>query len=157
MKIPESLHPLEVANDALKLGQLAGVVKVWAQNGSVWDIKFTDATEQKAITSSVIQVVFKKILDNAPAVIKEVETDEADDEAAAEALLSQDEVQGDDGSEIDPPADEPSGSDLDETVEDVAVSDEEGEIIAAEVADISETDRLDMEADEELPEEEPKG
>lgn len=63
MEIPKGLNPTKNPNDALKLGQQAGVVSVWAQNGNVFDIHFTDGEKGETIKSDVSNLVLSKILD----------------------------------------------------------------------------------------------
>jgi hypothetical protein len=150
--------------------QLAGTVKVWAQNGMVWEVYYTDGTNGEAVTSSVPQMVINKMMidfekeypDGPPQVetldkaagdaimAKEFEDEAKFDEAIAqEKNEAGPEMEGDGSEEIDPPADEPSGSDL----ADVLVGeDEAGKIVTAdtpeEFLDATVDETLDDKAEE---------
>lgn len=61
--IPKDLHPDTNPDHAVRLGQLGGVIEVYAQNGVIWDLKLKGGNKQQVHQQDLVIVICNMILE----------------------------------------------------------------------------------------------
>ena len=140
--IPNTLHPESNPEDALKLGQTAGVIRIYAQNGAIWDLILADGSKKKVHQKDIAIVVCNMILE-AHEKTKELPKVEPKEDPAEEPSKSEPDV---DPSDVEPATD-PEAEAPEEKVAEADGIEKEGIEVPADGVERE----IELEGDEEAP------
>lgn len=90
--IPKDLHPDSNPEHAAMLGQLGGVIRVYAQNGAIWDLVLADGSKKQTHQQDLAIVVCNMILkaNEKTKKLPKVEPKVTEELAEAEAEIAED-------------------------------------------------------------------